>query len=413
MLAMVGAAGAATTLAACDTTTPPGTPAPRPSLDTGPFDPNDWASVRAQFALDPALSHFAAFVFASAPATVRNAIATHQVGFDHNPVEYLHANEGRFQTAIRMAAADYLGTRADEIAFTDSTTMGLGLVYNGLRLKAGEEILTTEHDFYSTHEALRLRAQRDGVTVRRVRLYADPAQAGVDEIVSNLDRALTPATKLVAMTWVHSGTGVKLPVREIANVVKGRALLSLDSVHGFAAEDAGPPELGVDFLISGCHKWLFGPRGTGLVWGSPTAWSAYQQAVPTFDSFLGTGSQAASPGGYKAFEYQWALSEAFGFHKSIGRRRVAARIHELNTRLKDGLAGVKDIKLITPRSPDLSAGIVCLLVGSEDPFRTVNRLRGKGIVASVTPYDPPYVRLGASIATLESDVDSAIKAFSG
>jgi selenocysteine lyase/cysteine desulfurase len=207
-------------------------------------------------------------VFASPPAVVRNAIATHQASFDHNPIEYLHANEGRFQTAIRMAAADYLGTRADEIAFTDSTTMGLGLVYHGLRLKPGEEILTTEHDFYSTHEALRLRAQRDGVTVRRVRLYADPAKASVDEIVSNVDRALSPATKLVAMTWVHSGTGVKLPVREITNAVKGRALVSLDSVHGFGAQDAGPPELGVDFLISGCHKWLFGPRGTGIIWGS-------------------------------------------------------------------------------------------------------------------------------------------------
>lgn len=399
LLALAGVS----TLAACDSSPPPGTPAPKPSLEEGPFDPQDWASVRAQFALDPAVSHFAAFVFSSPPALVRNAIAIHRAAFDHNPIEYLHANEGRYQNSIRMAAADYLGARADEIAFTDSTTMGLGLVYHGLRLKPGEEILTTEHDFYSTHESLRLRALRDGVPVKRVRLYADPSRATVDEMVSNLDRAITPATKLVAMTWVHSGTGVKLPVREMASVVKGRALLCLDSVHGFGAEDAGPLDLGVDFLISGCHKWLFGPRGTGLVWGSPGGWGAFQQAVPSF-------TNDRSPGGYKSFEYQWALTEAFNFHKAIGRGRIAGRVHALNTRLKDGLAGIKDIKLITPRSADVSAGIVCFLAGSEHPGNTAMRLRDKGIIASVTPYDPPYARLGASIATTESDVDRAIAA---
>jgi selenocysteine lyase/cysteine desulfurase len=400
------AAAAGATLAACDSPAVPGTAIPQPSLEQLPFDPHDWASVRAQFALDPALSHFAAFVFASPPATVRNGIALHRAAFDHNAIEYLHANEGRYQTSIRIAAASYLGTRADEIAFTDSTTMGLGLVYSGLRLKPGEEILTTEHDFYSTHESLRLRTARDGVAVRRVRLYADPARASVDEIVSGIEKALTPATKVVAMTWVHSGTGVKLPVREIANAVKGKALLCLDSVHGFGAEDAGPPELGVDFLISGCHKWLFGPRGTGLIWGSPAGWSAWGQTIPTF-------TNDNSPGGYKAFEHLWALTEAFNFHRDIGRGRIADRVHALNTRLKDGLAGIKDIKLITPRSPDLSAGIVCFLAGSQEPSRTVQRLRTAGVVASVTPYDPPYVRLGASIATMESDVDRALKALSG
>jgi len=249
--------------------------------------------------------------------------------------------------------------------------------------------------------------------VRRVRLYADPAGATVDEIVSNLDKAITPATKVVAMTWVHSGTGVKLPVRQIADAIKGRALLCLDSVHGFGVEDAGPAELGCDFLISGCHKWLFGPRGTGLIWGKPSAWAALNPTIPTFDAFLGTGTQAASPGGYKAFEHQWALTEAFRFHKDIGRTRVAARTHALNARLKEGLASVKGVKLVTPNSPDLSAGIVCCQVGSEEPGRVVQRLRGKGVLASVTPYDPPYVRLGASLATLESDVDKAVAAFSG
>ncbi len=410
---LLGGAVALTALSACDPVPDPGSSAPRPDLvDAPPLDPKDWASVRAQFALDPAIAHFAAFVFASSPASVRNAITIHQAGFDHNPVEYLHANEARYAESIRMAAAGYLGVRTDEVCFTNSTTMGLGLVYAGLRLKPGDEILTTEHDFYSTHEALRLRTQRDGVNVRRVKLYADPATASTDEIVGNLVKALTPATKVVAMTWVHSGTGVKLPVRQIADAVAGKALLCLDSVHGFGAEDAGPDQLGVDFLISGCHKWLFGPRGTGIIWGKPSAWAQLTQVIPTFD-FITTASPgpSASPGGYHAYEYEWALTEAFAFHRAVGRDRIAARIHELNGRLKEGLASTKALRLITPRSADLSAGIVCFDAGGRNPSQLVNGpLKAAGISASVTPYTPPYVRLGASIVTSEAEVDKAIEA---
>lgn len=406
---LLGGAIALGALSACDSAPDPGTSAPKPSLAPAPpLDPKDWANVRAQFALDPAVSHFAAFVFASPPVPVRNAIATHRAGFDHNPIDYLHSNEMRYYEAIRMAAAGYLGVRVGELCFTDSTTMGLGLVYNGLRLSAGDEVLTTEHDFYATHEALRLRAARDGVTVRRVRLYADPATASVDEIVGNLTKALTPATKVVAITWVHSGTGVKLPVRQIADAIGGRALLCLDAVHGFGAEDAGPDQLGCDFFISGCHKWLFGPRGTGLIWGKPSAWARFNQAIPTFD--LDNRGPSSSPGGYKDFEHYWALGEAFTFHRNIGRDRIAARIHELNGRLKEGLAGTKTIQLITPRSPDVSAGIVCCTFGTKNPANVVADLRSSGIHAGVSPYDRPYVRFGASIVTTEADVDKAIEA---
>ena len=73
--------------------------------------------------------------------------------------------------------------------------MGLGLLYATLALGPGEEILTTAHDFYSTHEALRLRAAATGATVRRVRLYDDPASASLDAVVGTLVDAVTPGRR--------------------------------------------------------------------------------------------------------------------------------------------------------------------------------------------------------------------------
>jgi selenocysteine lyase/cysteine desulfurase len=400
------AAAAATTagLAGCD----PDPAVPDRVAPAVDFDPSNWDSVRTQFALDPNIANFTTFVFASHAASVRAAIAKHRDGLDRDPYRYLGEHELELEDAVARAAAGYLGTGADQIAFTDSTTMGLGLLYSGLRLAPGDEVLTTEHDFYSTHESLALRAARDGATVRRVRLYDESERADADQIVARLLAAVTPATKVVAITWVHSSTGVKLPVRRIADALDG-PLLCVDGVHGFGIEDAGPAELGCDFLVTGTHKWLFGPRGTGLVWGRAEAWNRYTPVIPSFTG-EDTPGRRATPGGYHSFEHRWALAEAFALHAAIGRTRVAERTHTLAAALKDGLAGIAKVHLRTPRDPGLSAGIVCCEVDGLSAGEAVNRLRAAKVHASPTPYTPSYLRFGPSILTTESDVDKALAA---
>jgi selenocysteine lyase/cysteine desulfurase len=375
-----------------------------------PFNPRDWRSIRAQFDVPPGLHHLAGFVLAPHPRPVREAIERHRSGLDADPYGYLHEHQASLEAAVREEAARYLGARADEIALTDSTTMGLGLLYGGLRLPPGAEILTTTHDFYATHEALDLRAARDGVRVRRVRLYRNPARASEDEIVSSLTRALRPRTRLVAVTWVHSSTGVKLPVRAIADALRGRALLAVDGVHGLGVEADGVRALGCDFLVAGTHKWLAGPRGTGLIWARDGA--AVRGTIPSFDP---GGSFAArlTPGGYHSFEHRWALREAFAFHRELGKARVAARIHELARVLKDGLAQMRHVTLVTPRSERLSAGIVCLDVRGRSADAVVDRLFAeRRVVASVTPYATRYVRLGPGLYSTIENVDAALSALS-
>lgn len=417
-----GAAGAALTgvLVSSDT---PASPAPR-------LDPSDWASVRAQHHLADGVASYDAFVLASHPATVRDAIERHRDGLDEDANGYLAANEARLDEAVAVAAAKYLDSTPDQVALTDSTTMGLGLLYTGLRLRPGDEVLTTEHDFYATHESLRLRQVRDGVTVRRVRLYDEPESADAAQMVQRLVAAITPATRLVGVTWVHSSSGVKLPIAamaaELARANSGRAeadrlLFCVDGVHGFGVEDTKPADLGCDFLVSGCHKWLFGPRGTGLVWGRAEAWPRVTPVVPSFsfDSIgawfqgvepTGPPGPAATPGGYHSFENRWALTEAFELREAIGADRVASRTRELATALKDGLAGVNGVRLRTPRSPEVSSGIVCCEVVGVTSRDAAARLRRAAVHATPTPYATSYLRFGTSILTNESDVERAVGA---
>jgi isopenicillin-N epimerase len=332
---------------------------------------------------------------------------------------------------VLEAASRYLGAPTNEIALTDSTTMGLGLLYGGLTLSPGDELLTSTHDFYSTHEALRLAARRNGATVRRIDLYRQLSTVSVDEIVSTVQKSIRPRTRVVALTWVHSSTGLKLPVEEIARALdkvnagraeKERVLFCVDGVHGFGLENVDVARLGCDFFVSGCHKWLFGPRGTGFIWGHRRAWARTSPTIPTFDppgiiNWINPNARipvppgaAMTPGGFHSFEHRWALRQAFELHAAIGRPRIAQRTHSLARQLKEGLVRMPNVILRTPRSADLSAGLVCFEMKTLDAPAAVEDLKSKRILASVTPYATRYVRFGPTIVNTPEDVDVALRA---
>ena len=390
----------------------------RTELAAAAPDLRDWGSVRSQFALDRGRIHLTSFLLATHPRAVRDAIATHRERLDANPVEYLHGRSDALSGAARDAAGRFLGAPAGEVALTDSTTMGLGLLYTRLALGADDEVVTTEHDFYATHESLRL----SGVRVRRVRLYDDARRASEDEIVSRIQRAVTGRTRLVALTWVHSGTGVRLPVRAIAQALPERVLVCVDGVHGFGARAETMGDLGCDAFVSGCHKWLYGPRGTGVLWANERVRELMRPTIPSFDgssygAWVAGGAPSGipdgptlTPGGFHSFEHRWALPEAFAFHQGIGRERVEARIRGLASRLKAQLAQLPVVRLRTPQSPGLSAGLVCFEVAGRDPSEVVARLASRRIVASVTPYATRYVRLGPGIVNTPEHVDAAVRA---
>jgi isopenicillin-N epimerase len=397
-------------------------PAAMPGRDT------PWADVKGEFDIAPGITQMSAFYLASHPRPVREAIERHRRGLDAESHGYIDQNVGRFERAMRASAARYMGVAPDELAFTDSTTMGLGLVYSGMKLKPGQEVLTDTRDHIVTTLAATYGAQRSGATLRQAPLYADPARVSVDEVVGNVARNLRDNTRLFAMTWVHSGTGVMMPVRQIAEAVRAhnegkspeeRTLFALDGVHGFGIEDVDVPALGVDFFIAGTHKWLTGPRGTGLIWGRSDAWPFVQASIPTFDPMWREGPVNAmppaawhTPGGFHSFEHRWAVDEAFRFHLGIGRDRVARRVHDLNSRAKAEMTKLPKVKIHTPVSPQLSGGIVAFEVAGLSPQQVVQRLHEQQIVASVTPgfYSPLLARVAPSLLTLEEDVDRTVRA---
>jgi selenocysteine lyase/cysteine desulfurase len=391
---------------------------------------DSWEAVRDQFPLSRDLIHLAGFFLASHPTPVREAIERHRHGLDADPIGYWFDHEKKQEAAVLRAAAGYLGVEPSDIALTDSTTMGLGLLYGGLELREGQEILTTTHDHYSTETSLRLRAVRTGASVRQIPLYQNLRTVSSEGLVDAMVKNLRSNTRIVALTWVHSSTGLKLPVADMAralhrlNASRGeqdQVLLCVDGVHALGVEDFQLSDVGCDFFVAGTHKWLFGPRGTGLVWGHPRAWPAANAIIPTFNTeaydmwmrvIPSKGlpkSVYMTPGGFHSFEHRWALDEAFVFHRTVGKARVTRRIHELSQQLKHGLASMPHVTLHTPLAQELSAGIICFEVAGMQPSRVVEKLRTRGIIGSVTPYATQYARLAPGLLNTNSEIETVLR----
>jgi len=404
---------------------------------SAPVDLKDWESVRREFELAPDYVHLALFFLASHPRPVRQAIDQYREKIDANP--FIAVDSAIFEPAdeniplqVCRTIANYIGGDPQEIALTQNTTTGLALLYHGLPLREGDEILTTTHDHYVHHESIRLATGRCGATWRKIPLFDSYNSISPDEIAHRIRKAIGPKTRAVGVTWVHSSSGVRLPIARIAESVadanrdreeNDQVLLIVDGVHGLGVEDPKITALGCDAFAAGTHKWMFGPRGTGFVWAKPAVWQKMRPVIPSFFSLEPyeaweqehppqTRARAAwfSPGGFQAFEHYFALPAAVRFHQNIGPARITARIHELNAQMKEGLVRMPNIQLYTPRDENLAAGIVCFDVKGMTPQQAVKRLLDQHIVASTTPYRLSYARLACSVVNTSKEVDTVLGA---
>lgn len=399
----------------------------------------DWAAVRELFPLRKDWTHLASFLFVSHPKPVADAIAFYRGKIDADPVwleqAILTDSEGRPFTAVKQALAGYIGGKPEELALTSNTTGAIAIAWHGLKIHADQEILTTEHEHYSTHESIRFACERSGATARRIALY-DPVageRANADQMVDRIARAIRPSTRAVGITWVHSCSGVKVPVARIAQAVadanRGRApadrcLLIVDGVHGFGNQDVDVATLGADFFATGTHKWLFAPRGTGFLWGRSDVWSEMRPTIPNFDPdgfdawavWMGLmpaqpmKAAYASPGGFVAYEHVLAIKSAVDLHREIGRANIAARVAELNAQFRAGASKLPNVTLHTPMDPAVSGGITCFEVAGLQPAQVSAKLAEKKIRTNESPYRPPYARVCAGVMNSPADVDRVLAA---
>lgn len=172
---------------------------------------------------------------------------------------------------IRRAAdslAAFLGVNGQDIGFVENATAGINAVLRSLTFKAGDEVLVTDHIYNAIRNTLRDVLEPVGARLVVVEIGMPvPSPAAIrDRILA----AAGDATRLILIDHIASVSAVIFPVAEIAAAAHSRSIpVLVDGAHGPGLVDIDLPDLGADWYVGNCHKWLCAPKGAGFVWAAP------------------------------------------------------------------------------------------------------------------------------------------------
>lgn len=269
----------------------------------------------------------------------------------------------------RLRAARLLGVRdTRRILFTCNGTDALNLALHGL-LREGEHVVTTVVEHNSVLRPLAALHQRRGITITRVGV---DAEGFVDP--ETIEAALTPRTRLVAVSHVSNVTGAIQPVEEIVALARARGVRTLVD----AAQSAGHlpldvEALGVDLLACSGHKGLLGPLGTGMLYVAP---GLEAELESTRQGGTGTRSEEDQQPEDLPDKYESGNHNApglVGLEAGLAwleqRGLAAVRQHELEllSRLVEGLTGLPGVCVVGPRNVERRCGVVSVVIDGYAP----------------------------------------------
>ena len=315
------------------------------------------------------------------------------------------------------AVAGLLNVDAADVLITHGTTEGLHVVIYGMSWKPGDELVTCDLEHPALATPASVLEQRFGVIARRVQVPANASNAA--EVIEPIVAAITPRTRLVALSHVQFSCGLRLPLREIAAAAHRAGVpVAVDGAQSGGQLAVDVPDLGVDYYSISGQKWLLGPQGTGALYVSP-------EYNPSLEPVFSTNALAAArmpptqSGPPALFRLRIAsqspalvagFARAIASALAIGLPAMEARALALAGRLKGGLATIPGCALTGPTAPELSCGLTSAAVEGWEPQAVVDELWRRWRVAARSVAYPAGIRFSTHAFNTEAEVDRVLEA---
>jgi isopenicillin-N epimerase len=382
-------------------------------LPPTPASPDEkfWLAVRDQFVMPKELTMLNAANLCPSSGPVLDTLYTLTRDMDQDPSQENRAKLGDGRENTRKLLADFLRATPEEIVITRNTSESNNFVSTGLDLKPGDEVLLTADNHPSNHTAWQEKAKRFGFTVKDI---ATPnPHPGPEYYVDAFAKAITPKTKVIAITHQTSTVGDLFPAKEICALAREHGILSLvDGAQSFGLMDVDLSDMQPDFYSGSAHKWACGPKENGVLYinksAQPKIWasifSAYPGRVGVSRTFEGFG-QRDEPA-------MIAFGEALTLQTRIGRAQIEKRSRELTQALLAGMKKIDGVKIWTSFDPSRTVAVVSLQPGSLDVRKLSAALYQKDRIGIATRggQDRPGLRFSPHFYNTHADVERAVTA---
>jgi selenocysteine lyase/cysteine desulfurase len=315
-------------------------------------DERFWSFVREQFPLTRERVYLNTGGLGASPYAVIDAVVSRL-----NELEKISetGHSEALWAGIKQKAAKLLGCEAEEITYTRNATEGINIVCNGLPLKRGDEVITTTHEHVGNAVPWLARQKRDGIVLK----LFEPSTKSAAENLDRIARLISKRTRVISVPHATTTTGQVLPVKEIAAMAKAKNLwFFIDGAQTAGMLNFSLRDIGCEAYATSGHKWLLGPKGTGLLFVRKDMLEVIQPlsvgAYSDKSHDLQTGELTFHPTAQR-YEYGTVsaplfagLGAAIDFLMKIELQNVWARDAALSTAFLNGLREISNVELLSP-----------------------------------------------------------------
>jgi selenocysteine lyase/cysteine desulfurase len=330
------------------------------------------------------------------------------------PIYYQGIVADHIQT-IRLRMAAEFGCDPEEMALTRGASESLQIAQNGIDLKAGDEVITTEQDYPRMLTTWDQRMRREDIKVTRIQF---PVPTTADDLYGRFEKAITPKTKVFHFCHITNLTAQMFPVARLSRLARSRGIVTIvDGAHALGHFPFKLRDLECDAYGVSLHKWLLAPIGNGCLY-------VRKEMIPRFWPLQAAPEQQDTD--IRKFEaigtHPWAIraaiGEALAFHQAIGTERKAARLRYLTLRWANALKVNPRIKILTDLSEPAQAwGVAAVAIDGIDVRDLAKFLMDKyriivvPLVGGAPPnqvFDYQCLRVSPNIYTTLEEIDTFV-----
>lgn len=220
---------------------------------------------RSLWSLDPSVVFLNHGSFGACPIAVLEKQSQLRSQMEAEPLRFFEDQLEPLWDVARQTLANLIGAESAQLAFVPNATTGVNTVLQSLLFRPGDELLTTNHEYNASRNALNVAAQRHGATVVVAEIPFPIKSA--DVVLDAVLRRVTPQTRLVLIDHVTSQTGLVLPIEPLIAELNARNIDSLiDGAHAPGMVSLNLKKVGVTYYTGNCHKWLCSPKGAAFLY---------------------------------------------------------------------------------------------------------------------------------------------------
>lgn len=225
---------------------------------------DEFATVKALWSLDPAITFLNHGSFGATPRPVLETQSRLREQMERKPVRFMTRELEPLLDAAREELAAFLGTSSAALAFVPNATAGINAVLRSLDLDQLDELIVTTQEYNASRNALDYVARTSGARVVPVDV---PFPIGDASVITELIlAAVTDRTRLVLIDHVTSQTALVFPIEEIVSTLNDRGIDTLvDGAHAPGMLPLNLDRLGAPYYTGNLHKWVCAPKGAAFL----------------------------------------------------------------------------------------------------------------------------------------------------